>query len=197
MTKSSMNPKVDWYFNKADKWQEEIKKLRMIVLDCGLTEELKWGCPCYTFQTRNIVLIHGFKEYCALLFIKGVLLHDIHGLLIQQTENVQAARQIRFTTVREITKLAPVLKAYIQEAIEVEQAGLKVNLKKTTEFNMPEEFLNKLDEMPALKEAFDALTPGRQRAYLLYFSAPKQSKTRAARVEKCTPQILNGKGLND
>jgi uncharacterized protein YdeI (YjbR/CyaY-like superfamily) len=194
---NSINPKVDWYFNKAQKWQEEIKKLRVIVLDCGLTEELKWGVPCYTFQKSNIVLIHVFKEYCALLFVKGALLNDPSGILVQQTENVQAARQIRFTNVKEIVKLKTSLKAYIQEAIEVEKAGLKVNLKKTTEFNMPEEFLNKLDEMPALKEAFDALTPGRQRAYLLYFSAPKQSKTRQSRIEKCTPQILNGKGLND
>ena len=192
-----MNPKVDFYFNKAKKWQEELAKLRMIVLDCGLTEELKWGVPCYTFQKSNVVLIHVFKEYCALLFVKGALLSDPIGILIQQTENVQAARQIRFTNVKEIVKLKTSLKAYIQEAIEVEKAGLKVDLKKTTEFNMPEEFLNKLDEMPALKEAFDALTPGRQRAYLLYFSAPKQSKTRAARVEKCMQPILEGKGLND
>ena len=192
-----MNPKVDFYFNKAKKWQEELAKLRVIVLDCGLTEELKWGVPCYTFQKSNVVLIHVFKEYCALLFVKGALLNDPIGILVQQTENVQAARQIRFTNVREIVKLKTSLKAYIQEAIEVEQAGLKVNLKKTTEFNMPEEFLNKLDEMPALKEAFDALTPGRQRAYLLYFSAPKQSKTRVARVEKCMQPILSGKGLND
>jgi len=194
---NGMNPKVDWYFNKAQKWQEELAKLRMIVLDCGLTEELKWGVPCYTFQKSNVVLIHVFKEYCALLFVKGALLSDPIGILIQQTENVQAARQIRFTNVKEIVKLKTSLKAYIQEAIEVEKAGLKVDLKKTTEFNMPEEFLNKLDEMPALKEAFDALTPGRQRAYLLYFSAPKQSKTRAARVEKCMQPILEGKGLND
>jgi len=192
-----MNPKVDFYFNKAKKWQEELAKLRVIVLDCGLTEELKWGVPCYTFQKSNVVLIHVFKEYCALLFVKGALLNDPIGILVQQTENVQAARQIRFTNVREIVKLKTSLKAYIQEAIEVEQAGLKVNLKKTTEFNMPEEFLNKLDEMPALKEAFDALTPGRQRAYLLYFSAPKQSKTRESRVEKYIQQILNGKGLDD
>ena len=194
---NSTNPKVDWYFNKAEKWQEEIKKLRTVVLDCPLTEELKWGVPCYTFQKSNVVLIHVFKEYCALLFVKGALLSDPIGILIQQTENVQAARQIRFTNVKEIVKLKTSLKAYIQEAIEVEKAGLKVDLKKTTEFNMPEEFLNKLDEMPALKEAFDALTPGRQRAYLLYFSAPKQSKTRAARVEKCMQPILEGKGLND
>jgi len=190
------NPKVDWFF-KAKKWQEEFEKLRMICLDSELTEELKWGCPCYTFQKRNIVLIHGFKEYCALLFFKGALLKDAKRILIQQTENVQSARQIRFTNVRQIVKLKPILKAYIKEAIEVEKAGLKVSLKKTSDFNTPEEFRNKLDEMPALKTAFDALTPGRQRAYLFYFSQPKQSKTRASRVEKCMPQILIGKGLND
>ena len=194
---NGMNPKVDWYFNKAEKWQEEIKKLRMIILDCQLTEELKWGVPCYTFQKSNIVLIHVFKEYCAILFIKGALLQDVQGLLIQQTENVQAARQIRFTNVQEIVEMETILKAYIYEAIEVEKAGLKVNYKKTTEFIIPEEFQNKLNEIPALKTAFEALTPGRQRAYLLYFSAPKQSKTREARVEKCMQQILNGKGLND
>jgi len=192
-----MNPKVDFYFSKAKKWQEEFEKLRTIILDCGLTEELKWGCPCYTFEKTNIVLIHGFKEYCALLFFKGALLNDASGILIQQTENVQAARQIRFTNVREIAKMKPVLKAYINEAIEVEKAGLKVNLKKTKEFDIPEEFQNKLNQTPALKKAFNALTPGRQRAYLLYFSQPKQSKTRAARVEKCVQQILNGRGLND
>ena len=192
-----MNPKVDFYFDKAKEWPEEFEKLRMIVLDCGLTEELKWGCPCYTFQKSNIVLIHGFKEYCALLFFKGALLNDANGILIQQTENVQAARQIRFTNVREIVKMKPVLKAYIYEAIEVEKAGLKVKFKKTTEFKTPEEFKNKLDEIPALKTAFYALTPGRQRAYILYFSQPKQSKTREARVEKCMQQILIGKGLND
>jgi uncharacterized protein YdeI (YjbR/CyaY-like superfamily) len=192
-----MNPKVDWYFNKAKKWQEEIKKLRMIILDCQLTEELKWGVPCYTFQKSNIVLIHVFKEYCAILFIKGALLHDVHGLLIQQTENVQAARQIRFTNVREIVEMEPILKAYIHEAIEVEKAGLKVNYKKATEFIIPEEFINKLEEVPGLQDAFDALTPGRQRAYIFYFSQPKQSKTRESRIEKCIPQILNGKGLND
>ena len=194
---NGMNPKVDFYFIKAKKWQEEFEKLRMIILDCGLTEELKWGVPCYTFQKSNIVLIHGFKEYCALLFFKGALLNDANGILIQQTGNVQAARQIRFTSVREIVEMEPILKPYIYEAIEVEKAGLKVNLKKTTEFIIPEEFQNKLDEIPALKTAFDALTPGRQRAYVLYFSAPKQSKTRESRVEKCMPQILNGKGLND
>ena len=192
-----MNPKVDCYFSKAKKWQKEYEKLRTIILDCGLTEELKWGCPCYTFEKRNIVLIHGFKEYCALLFFKGALLNDPNGILIQQTKNVQAARQIRFTNVREIVKMEPILKAYIYEAIEVEKAGLKVNLKKTSEFKIPEEFQNKLDKIPALKTAFDALTPGRQRAYILYFSQPKQSKTRESRVEKYMKQILNGKGLND
>ena len=192
-----MNPKVDFYFNKAKKWQEELEKLRMIVLDCGLTEELKWGVPCYTFQKSNIVLIHVFKEYCAILFFKGVLLNDAHGILIQQTKNVQAARQIRFTNVKEIVKMKPILKVYIHEAIEVEKAGLKVNLIKGTELLFPEEFQKKLDKVPALKIAFNALTPGRQRAYNLYFSAPKQSKTRESRVEKCIQQILKGKGLND
>jgi uncharacterized protein YdeI (YjbR/CyaY-like superfamily) len=192
-----MNPKVEFFFSKAKKWREEFEKLRMIVLDCGLTEELKWGKPCYTFQESNIVLIHGFKEYCALLFMKGVLLKDAHGILIQQTENVQAARQIRFTHVREIVEMKPILKAYIYEAIEVEKAGLEVDYKKTTEFIIPEEFQNKLDEIPALKTAFDALTPGRQKGYILYFSAPKQSKTRESRVEKCMRQILGGKGLDD
>ncbi|MEP6928323.1 MAG: DUF1801 domain-containing protein [Ginsengibacter sp.] len=203
MTKNTINPKVDFYFSKAKKWQEELEQLRMIVLDCGLTEELKWGVPCYTYpatggrQKANIVLIHVFKEYCALLFFKGALLHDAQGILIQQTENVQAARQVRFTNVREIVKMKAILKAYIYEAIEVEKAGLKVDLKKTTEFNMPEEFQKKLDKIPALKTAFNALTPGRQRGYMLHFSAPKQSKTREARVEKCMQQILHGKGLND
>src|SRR5437016_14214862 len=191
------NPKVDIFFIKAKKWQKELAKLRMIILDCGLTEELKWGQPCYTFQKSNIVLIHGFKEYCALLFFKGGLLNDANGILIQQTENVQAARQIRFTNVREIVKMKPILKAYIYEAIEVEKAGLKVNLKRTSEFKVPEEFQKKLDELPALKTAFDALTPGRQRAYILHFSTPKQSKTRESRVGKCMQQILSGKGLND
>jgi len=194
---NKMNPKVDVFLSKAKKWQEEMKKLRMIILDCGLTEELKWGKPCYTFEKSNIVLIHGFKEYCALLFFKGALLKDANGILIQQTENVQAARQSRFTNAREIVEMEPILKAYIYEAIEVEKAGLKVNFKKTTEFNIPEEFQNKLDEIPALKTAFDGLTPGRQRGYILYFSAPKQSKTRESRIEKCMQQILNGKGLND
>ena len=193
-----MNPKVDFYFSKA-KWQKELEQLRMIVLDCGLTEELKWGVPCYTFQKSNIVLIHVFKEYCAFLFFKGALLNDANGILIQQTKNVQAARQIRFTNVREIVKMKPILKAYIYEAIEVEKAGLKVNFKKASEFIIPEEFQKKLSAKggSTLKTAFDALTPGRQRAYILYFSAPKQSKTRESRVEKCMQQILNGKGLND
>jgi uncharacterized protein YdeI (YjbR/CyaY-like superfamily) len=192
-----MNPKVDFFFNKAEKWQEEFEKLRMITLGCGLTEELKWGCPCYTFQKRNIVLIHGFKEYCALLFFKGALLKDAKGILIQQTKNVQSARQIRFTSVREIVKMQSLLKAYIYGAIEVEKAGLKVNYRKTSEFIIPDEFRSKLDKVPPLKRAFDALTPGRQRAYIFYFSAPKQSKTRESRVEKCMQQILNGKGLDD
>ena len=191
------NPKVDWFFTKATQWQEEFEKLRTIVLDCGLTEELKWGCPCYTFEKRNIVLMHGFKEYCALLFFKGALLKDPEDILIQQTENVQAARQIRFTDVRQIVKMKPILKAYIYEAIEVERTGVKVPLKKTKEFNVPEEFQNKLNKNAALKKAFNALTPGRQRGYLLHFSAPKQSKTRESRVEESIPRILVGKGLND
>jgi uncharacterized protein YdeI (YjbR/CyaY-like superfamily) len=197
MTKNGMNPKVDWFFNKAGKWQEEFKKLRAITLSCGLTEELRWGKPCYSFEKSNVVLIHGFKEYCALLFMKGALLKDPRRILVQQTENVQAARQIRFINVREIVKLAPVLKSYIKEAIEVEKAGLEVTYKKTSEFKMPDEFQNKLNESAALKTAFAALTPGRQRGYLLYFSGARQSKTRESRIEKCTPQILKGKGLDD
>ena len=192
-----MNPKVDFYFSKATKWHEELEQLRMVILNCGLTEELKWGVPCYTFEKRNIVLIHIFKEYCALLFFKGALLNDGKGILIQQTENVQAARQVRFTNVREIIKMKSVLKAYIYEAIEVEKAGLKVKLNKTKEFAIPGEFQKKLNEVPALKTAFYALTPGRQRGYLLHFSAPKLSKTRESRIEKCMKRILNGKGLND
>jgi uncharacterized protein YdeI (YjbR/CyaY-like superfamily) len=191
------NPKVEFYFRKAKQWQEEFEKLRDIVLDCGLSEDLKWGCPCYTFEKTNVVLIHGFKDYCALLFFKGALLKVPKGILIQQTENVQATRQIRFTSAREIVKMKSVLKAYVKAAIEVEKAGLKVNLKKTSEFKMPAEFKNKLDQSPALKRAFAALTPGRQRGYLLYFDQPKQSKTREARIEKCTQQILKGRGLND
>ena len=192
-----MNPKVDFYFNKDNKWQEEIRKLRMIVLDCGLDEKLKWGCPCYTFEEKNIVLIHVFKEYCALLFFKGVLLNDPRGILIQQTKNVQVARQIRFSSTGEIVRLKTILKTYIYEAIEVEKAGLKVKLKKTAEFKIPGEFQKNLDKKPALKTAFKALTPGRQRAYIYYFSQPKLSKTRASRVEKSIQQILNGKGLDD
>jgi len=197
MPKSGTNPKVDFFFSKAKKWQEEFKQLRTIILDCGLTEELKWGVPCYTFQKSNIVLIHGFKEYCAILFVKGALLKDAKGILIQQTENVQAARQIRFTNLREIVEMESILKAYIHEAVEVEKAGLKVNYKKPAEFSIPDEFISKLEEVPGLQDAFDGLTPGRQRAYILYFSAPKQSKTRESRIEKCVPQILIGKGLND
>ncbi|WP_207513871.1 YdeI/OmpD-associated family protein [Longitalea luteola] len=197
MTRSETNPDVDFFFDKAEQWHTEFDKLRSIILDCGLTEALKWGNPCYLYQNSNIVLIHGFKEYCALLFFKGALLNDPNGILIQQTENVQAARQIRFTNAREITKMERVLKAYIYEAIEVERAGLKVKLKKTEDFPVPEEFQVKLDKKPALKKAFEALTPGRQSAYLYYFNQAKQSKTRAARVEKYIPQILKGKGLDD
>jgi uncharacterized protein YdeI (YjbR/CyaY-like superfamily) len=192
-----MNPKVDWFFTKAKKWQEEFDKLRMIVLDCGLTEELKWGCPCYTFEEKNVVLIHGFKEYCALLFMKGALLKDPKRILIQQTENVQGARQIRFTDIEQIVKQESTLKAYIKEAIKVEKAGLKVPLKKTSEFNMPKEFKNVFDETPTLKKAFYGLTPGRQRGYLLYFSSAKQLKTRESRIEKYIPKILKGQGLDD
>jgi uncharacterized protein YdeI (YjbR/CyaY-like superfamily) len=191
------NPKVDAFLKRAQQWHDEFRKLRNIILDCGLTEELKWGVPCYTFQKRNVVLIHGFKEYCAVLFVKGALLKDPRGVLIQQTENVQAARQIRFTNVGEIVEIEPILKAYIHEAIDVEKAGLKVNLKKTSEYIIPEELQSKLDENPAFKTAFEALTPGRQRAYIFYFSSPKQSKTRESRIEKYMQQILNGKGLND
>jgi len=194
---NGMNPKVDAFLGKAQKWREEFEKLRSIMLDCGLTEEFKWRVPCYTFQEKNIVLMHGFKEYCALLFVKGALLSDPKGILVQQTENTQAARQIRFTNVQEIVEMEPILRAYTYEAIEAEKAGLKVDLKETTEFTIPEEFQNKLDEIPALKTAFETLTPGRQRAYILYFSAPKQSKTRESRVEKSMQRILNGKGLND
>lgn len=192
-----MNPKVDFFFTKATKWGDEYHKLRMIVLDCGLTEELKWGVPCYTFEKKNVVLIHGFKEYCALLFMKGALLTDKKGILIQQTENVQSARQIRFTTAKEIVKLEPALKAYIKEAIELEKAGKKVELKKTTDFPVPEEFQAILKQMPTLKTAFKALTPGRQKAYLFYFNQAKQAKTREARIEKYIPKILDGKGLED
>ncbi len=192
-----MNPKVDWYFSKNENWEKEINKLRTIILDCGLTEELKWGCPCYTHQESNIVLIHVFKEYCALLFFKGALLNDPNDILIQQTKNVQAARQIRFTNVKEIVKMGKIIKSYIYEAIEVEKAGLKVKLKKVAEYSMPEEFQKKLDKSKALKTAFEKLTPGRQRAYLLHFSSAKQSKTREARIEKYIPKIMEGKGIDD
>jgi len=192
-----MNSKVDFYFNKAKKWQNELEKLRILVLDCKLTEELKWGVPCYTHNKANIVLIHVFKEYCALLFFKGVLLKDSEGILVQQTKNVQSARQIRFTRIGEIIEMETTVKAYILEAIDIEKAGLKVELKKATEFKVPEEFKNKLDEIPALKTAFEALTPGRQRGYLLHFSSAKQSKTREARIEKCMERIMEGKGLED
>jgi uncharacterized protein YdeI (YjbR/CyaY-like superfamily) len=192
-----MNPKVDAYLGETEKWRDEFLELRRIILGCQLTEELKWGVPCYSFQKHNVVLIHGFKEYCAILFFKGALLQDADGVLVKQTENVQAARQIRFTEVPEITKMEAILRSYIGKAIELEKAGLKVNFKKTEEFKTPEEFQNKLNEMPALKAAFEALTPGRQRAYVLHFSAPKQSKTRESRIEKSIPRILDGKGLDD
>jgi uncharacterized protein YdeI (YjbR/CyaY-like superfamily) len=192
-----MNPKVDFFFNKATNWRLELETLRKIILEVELTEELKWGVPCYTFQKNNILLIHGFKEYCAVLFMKGALLNDSEGILIQQTENVQAARQIRFTNLQQIIDSASTLKTYIYEAIEIEKAGLKVELKKPSEFKISEEFQHKIDENATLKSAFYALTPGRQRAYLLHFSAPKQAKTREARVEKYMPKILHGKGLDD
>ncbi|MED1171148.1 YdeI family protein [Bacillus inaquosorum] len=197
MSNSRTNPKVDEFLNKATKWKEEYEKLRNICLDFELTEEFKWKHPCYTFNSKNIVLIHGFKEYCALLFHKGALIKDDHGILIQQTENVQAARQIRFTNVQEIVEMETILKAYIHEAIEVEKAGLEVDFKKDTEYKIPEELQSKFDEIPALKAAFEALTPGRQRAYILYFSQAKQSKTRESRIEKYMEKILNGKGLKD
>lgn len=192
-----MNPTVDFYFTKAKKWQDELEKLRAIVLDCHLAEVLKWGVPCYMYQETNILLIHAFKDYCAILFFKGALLHDAHSILVQQTKNVQSARQLRFTSAKEIGKLKPVIKAYIHEAIEVEKAGLKVTLQKTEAFPVPEEFKTKLAKSSALKAAFAALTPGRRRAYLLHFAAPKQSKTRVSRIDKAIPQILMGKGLND
>jgi uncharacterized protein YdeI (YjbR/CyaY-like superfamily) len=197
MAKASKNPKVDAYLERARQWQEEMTKLRAIVLDCGVTEELKWGCPCYTVNDNNVVLIHAFKEYCALLFMKGALLKDEEGILVQQTKNVQSGRQIRFTSLQQITKMKAVIKAYVQEAIAVEQAGLKVEFKDTGEFDFPDEFQAKIDEMPELQAAFEALTPGRQRGYLLHFSGAKQSKTRADRIEKCVQHIMNGKGLND
>jgi uncharacterized protein YdeI (YjbR/CyaY-like superfamily) len=192
-----MNPNVDWFFNKATKWQEAYAELRMLVLDCGLTEELKWGCPCYTHDNSNVVLIHGFKDYCALLFMQGALLKDAKGILVQQTEHVQSARQIRFANTEEILKSKSNIKAYVKEAIALDKAGLKVALKKTAEYKIPEEFQTVLNDMPELKTAFQSLTPGRQRGYLLYFSAPKLSKTREARIEKYLQHILDGKGLDD
>lgn len=192
-----MNLEVDWFFTKATKWQEEYEELRTLLLSSGLSEELKWGCPCYTFQKNNVVLIHGFKDYCALLFMKGALLADTDGILVQQTENVQSARQIRFTSVMEILNLKLIIQAYVQEAIAVEKAGLRVAMKKTTAFNMPEAFERVLDAMDEVKSAFYQLTPGRQRGYLLYFSSPKQAKTREARIEKYVQKILDGKGLED
>jgi uncharacterized protein YdeI (YjbR/CyaY-like superfamily) len=194
---NGMNPKVDGYLRKNKKWQEELQKLRRIILDCHLTEEVKWRVPCYTIDNRNVVILGAFKEYCALSFVKGALLKDAHGILGKPGENTQSARLIRFTHVREIVEMEPILKAYIHEAIAVEKAGLKVKLKEITEHKVPEELQNKLDEIASLKTAFRALTPGRQRAYLLYFAAPKQSKTRASRIEKCMQQIINGKGLDD
>ena len=191
------NPKAEAFVRRSAKWQEELARLRAIILECGLDEALKWGVPCYTLGDNNIVLIHEFKEYCAILFFKGALLSDPHGLLIQQTENVQATRQLRFTTIDEVREREETIKEYIHEAIAAEQAGLKVPMKETSEFRVPKEFQEKLDEMPELKAAFEALTPGRQRGYLLYFAAPKQSKTREARIEKCMQQIFEGKGLND
>lgn len=192
-----MNPSVDWFFAKKSKWQEAYAELRTIVLDCGLTEELKWGCPCYTKNKNNIVLIHGFKDYCALLLMQGALINDKKGILIQQSENVQAARQIRFTKLEEIIQQEKTIKSYLKEAIKNSEAGLKLELKKTSEYKMPVEFKTVLAEMPDIKKAFEALTPGRQRGYLLFFSAPKQSTTRVARIEKSIKAILAGKGLND
>jgi uncharacterized protein YdeI (YjbR/CyaY-like superfamily) len=192
-----MNPKTDWFFSKQTKWQEAYSELRMLVLNCGLKEELKWGCPCYTAEKNNIVLIHGFKEYCALLFMQGALLKDTKNILVQQTENVQSARQIRFKNVEEIIGSKSTIISYIKEAIAIEETGLKVQLKKTTENKIPDEFRAVLEEMPELKKAFQSLTPGRQRGYLLYFSAPKQVKTREARIEKYLQQILDEKGLED
>ncbi|MCU9614914.1 YdeI family protein [Caldibacillus lycopersici] len=197
MTNSKTSRKVDGFIRKATKWKAEYETLRKIVLDCDLTEEIKWMHPCYTFENKNIVLIHGFKEYCALLFPKGALLKDPNHILIQQTENSQSARQIRFTNVQEIVELEPAIKGYISEAIEVEKAGLEVEFKKHSDYPVPEELETKFAENPELKTAFEALTPGRQRAYLLYFAQAKQSKTRVTRIEKYTEKILEGKGLND
>ncbi|MCG7381891.1 YdeI family protein [Paenibacillus sp. ACRRY] len=197
MLKGERNTKIDPYFNKLKNWKEEFELLREIVLDCGLTEDFKWMHPCYTLDGKNIVLIHGFKEYCALLFHKGALLKDPHGILIQQTENVQAARQIRFTNAQTIQEMQLIIQDYIEEAVQIEKAGLQVELKKHDEYTIPEELANKFVELPDLKTAFEELTPGRQRAYIMHFSSPKQSKTRESRVEKYIPHILDGKGLND
>jgi len=194
---SGTNPKVDHYMAHAKQWQKELEQLRAIILDCKLTEELKWGVPCYTLNGANVVLVHVFKAYCAVLFFKGALLKDPEGILVQQTKNTQASRQIRFTSVEDVLGKKAAVKAYVKEAMAVEKAGLKVNFKSTEAFDMPEEFQSKLEEVPALRTAFEALTPGRQRAYLLHFSEPKQSKTKAARVEKCMPKIFSGKGLDD
>jgi uncharacterized protein YdeI (YjbR/CyaY-like superfamily) len=194
---SELNPKVDAFLARASQWQAEFTELRRMVLASGLTEELKWGVPCYALGKSNVVLMHGFKDYCALLFVKGALLADPGGLLVQQTENVQSARQIRFTSLDQIVELEPAIKAYLAAAIGVEQAGLKVEFKKTTEFAVTPEFQQRLEASPELKAAFQALTPGRQRAYLLFFAAPKQAQTRQARIEKSLPQIMAGKGLND
>jgi uncharacterized protein YdeI (YjbR/CyaY-like superfamily) len=197
MTKQETNPDVEFYFENDGRWKDHINHLRSILLDCGLIEQLKWGCPCYVFNNSNVVLIHVFKEYCALLFFKGALLKDPDGLLVQQTKNVQAARQLRFTDTRQIKRIAPVIKSYIYEAIEVEKAGLKVKLKKTSEYSVPPEFESALQKRPALKKAFASLTPGRQRAYLHFFSSAKQTTTRKQRVEKYIPKIMGGKGLDD
>lgn len=197
MTAGVRNTKIDPFFNKAKQWKEEFGKLREIVLDCELTEDFKWMHPCYTYDGKNVVLIHGFKEYCALLFHKGALLRDPHGILIQQTENVQAARQLRFTSAEQIEEMQLIIKTYIDEAIEVEKAGLQVEFKKTSDYEVPEELENKFVEIPDLKTAFEALTPGRQKGYLYYFSGAKQSKTRESRIEKYIPHILNGKGIDD
>lgn len=192
-----MNPKVNWFFGKEDKWKSEVAEMRKIVLECHLTEDLKWGCPCYTYEKKNIVLIHVFKEYCAFLFFKGALMKDPNKILIQQTENVQSARQVRFTSLQEIKALASDLKKYIFQAVEVEESGVKVELKKTKEYAVPEELTAKFKKDPALEKAFGGLTPGRQRAYILHFSKPKQAATRESRIEKSIPHILEGKGLND
>lgn len=197
MSNYDLNPKVDKYLMRESKWKNEIETLRMIILECGLTEELKWGKPCYTFQNSNVVILQEFKEYCAMMFFKGALLKDPQGILVKPGENSHAARQIRFTHVKQLQDLELTIKKYIQEAVEVEKAGLQVEVKKVSEYTMPKELLDKFEEIPKLKEAFESLTPGRQKAYILYFSKAKQSKTRQSRIEKYIPHILNGKGLND